>query len=322
MIQKFNQKIGGGLVAIAVLAGLILSGTLAACATAPAAEETASFPIELTDQLGRVVKLDGTPQRIISIAPSNTEILFALGLADKIVAVTDYDDYPPEAEEKPSVGGYSTPSIEKLVAFSPDLILATSVHEDKIIPQLEAKGLTVFALAPNTLDEVLAAITLVGEATGQEKEASGLVAEMQNRIKAVTDKTDSLSQEKRPRVFYIVWHDPLLTAGSGTFQDDLIRKAGGINIAQDLTSWVTISLEAVIEANPEVMIAGVSHGSLTDLNFQFIKTEPRLRDTDARRNNRVYDVDGNLVSRPGPRIVDGLEKFARFINPELFEGAQ
>ena len=322
MIQKFNQKIGGGLVAIAVLAGLILSGTLAACATAPAAEETASFPIELTDQLGRVVKLDGTPQRIISIAPSNTEILFALGLADKIVAVTDYDDYPPEAKEKPSVGGYSTPSIEKLVSFSPDLILATSVHEDKIIPQLEAKGLTVIALAPNTLDEVLAAITLVGEATGQEKEASALVAEMQNRIKAVTDKTDSLPQEQRPRVFYLVWHDPLMTAGSGTFQDDLIRKAGGINIAQDLTSWATISLEVVIDANPEVMIASLSHGSSESLPFQFINTEPRLKDTAARRNGNIYGIDGNLSSRPGPRIIDGLEQFAQFIHPELFEGAQ
>ena len=322
MIQKFNQKIGGGLVAIALLTSLILSGTLAACTRAPAIEETASFPIELTDQLGRVVKLDGIPQRIISIAPSNTEILFALGLADKIVAVTDYDDYPPEAEMKPSIGGFSTPNIEEIVALSPDIIIAASIHEDKIIPQLEAKGLTVLALDPNNLDEVLAAVTLIGKATGQEKEASGLVAEMQSRIKAVTDKTDSLSQEQKPRVFYIVWHDPLMAPGSGTFQDDLIRKAGGINIAQELTSWTTISLEAVIEANPEVMIAGVSHGSLTDLNFQFIKTEPRLRDTDARRNDRVYDVDGDLASRPGPRIIDGLEKFARFIHPELFEGAQ
>ena len=155
MTEKFNHKIVSGLVAIAMLAGLILSGLLAACTTAPAADEAASFPIELTDQLGRVVKLDGIPQRIISIAPSNTEILFALGLADKIVAVTDYGDYPPEAKDKPSVGGYSTPSIEEIVALSPDIIIATSVHEDKVIPQLEAKGLTVIALDSNTLDEVL-----------------------------------------------------------------------------------------------------------------------------------------------------------------------
>ena len=290
---------------VALGIGFILLSLFAACA-APA-DEAAPSTIEVTDQLGRTVKLNRTPQRIISLAPSNTEILFALGLADRIVAVTDYDDYPPEAKEKPSVGGYSTPNIEEVVALSPDLILATSVHEQRIIPQLEERGMTVFALNPKTIDEVLEAITLVGEITGQEKEASRLVAEMQNRIKMVTDKTDSLLEEQRPRIFYIVWHDPLMTSGSGTFQHDLIQKAGGTNIARDLTGWPTISLEAVIEANPEVMIAGVGHGNTEDLNFQFIKTESRLRDTDARQNNRVYAIDGNLVSRPGPRIVDGLE---------------
>ena len=111
-----------------------------------------------------------------------------------------------------------------------------------------------------------------------------------------------------------------MAPGFGTFQDDLIRQAGGINIARDLTGWVTISLETVIEANPEVMIASISHGTSEALTFQFIKTESRLRDTDARRNNRVYGIDGDLVSRPGPRIVDGLEQLARFIHPELFGG--
>ncbi len=302
---------------VALGIGFILLSLFAACA-APA-DEAAPSTIEVTDQLGRTVKLNRTPQRIISLAPSNTEILFALGLADRIVAVTDYDDYPPEAKEKPSVGGYSTPNIEEVVALSPDLILATSVHEQRIIPQLEERGMTVFALNPKTIDEVLEAITLVGEITGQEKEASRLVAEMQNRIKMVTDKTDSLLEEQRPRIFYIVWHDPLMTSGSGTFQHDLIQKAGGTNIARDLTGWPTISLEAVIEANPEVMIAGVGHGNTEDLNFQFIKTESRLRDTDARQNNRVYAIDGNLVSRPGPRIVDGLEELARLIHPEIFK---
>ncbi len=302
---------------VALGIGFILLSLFAACA-APA-DEAAPSTIEITDQLGRVVKLDGVPQRIISLAPSNTEILFALGLADKIVAVTDYCDYPAEAKEKPSVGGYSTPNIEKIVEIQPDLILVTSVHEERIIPQLEKKGMTVFALVPKTLDEVLAAITLVGEITGQEEEASGLVAEMQNRIKAVTDKTDSLPQGQRPRVFYIVWHDPLIAPGSGTFQDDMIGKAGGINIAHDLAGdYPTMSLEAVIEANPEVMIAGVGHGNTEDLNFQFIKTESRLRNTDARRNNRLYGIDGNLTSRPGPRIVDGLEKLARMLHPEIF----
>ncbi len=182
--------------------------------------------------------------------------------------------------------------------------------------------MTVLALNPSSIDEVLAAITLIGEITGKEMEASGLVAEMRNRIKAVTDKTDSLPQGQKPRVFYLVWHDPLMTAGSGTIHDEIIRKAGGINIARDLKEWADISLEAVIRANPQVMIASVSHGTGEDLTFHFIQTESRLEDSDARRNDRVYGVDGNLISRPGPRIVDGLEKFAEFIHPELFKESQ
>ena len=295
----------------------ILLSLVSACT--PPAKESPSYLIEITDQLGRVVKLEGIPQRIISLAPSNTEILFSLGLVDKIVAVTDYCDYPPEAKEKPSIGGFSTPNIEELVALSPDLILATSIHEKRIIPQLEGKGMTVFALNPKTLDEVLEAITLAGKVTGEEEKASGLVAEMENRIKAVTGKAAGLPENERPRVLYIVWHDPLMAAGSETLQDDLIEKAGGINIARDFSGYADISLEAFIAANPEVMIAGGGHGSGEDLTFQFAKTELRLKNTDARQNNRVYMIDGNLTSRPGLRIVDGLEKFAEFIHPELFK---
>ncbi len=305
---------------MALSIGIFLLSLFAACTPPP--KEVPPSTGEVIDQLGRVVKLDGIPQRIISLAPSNTEILFALGLADRVVAVTDYCDYPSEVKEKPSIGGFSTPNIEELVALSPDLILATSIHEKRIIPQLEGKGITVFALNPKTLDEVLEAINLVGEITGEEEEASGLVAEMENRIKAVTDKTGGLPEGQRPRVFYIVWHDPLMASGSETLQDDLIDKAGGINIARDLTGYADISFEAFIAANPQVMIAGGGHGSGEDLPLQFAKNDERLSDMDARINDQVYGVDANLASRPGPRIVDGLEKFAEFIHPELFKGAR
>jgi iron complex transport system substrate-binding protein len=275
--------------------------------------------IEVTDQLGRVVKLDEIPQRIISLAPSNTEILFALGLAERVVAVTSYDNYPPEAKQKPSIGGFSTPNIEKVVALSPDLVLATSIHQKQVIPNLEQRGITVFALAPKTLDEVLEAITLVGKITGEEKAASKLVAEMRTKIKAVTDKTSSLSEAQKPRVFYITWHDPLMTAGAGTLEDELIQKAGGTNVARDLTGYAGITLEAVIEANPEVMVAGVGMGTGADTPLQFALTEPRLRNTNARLHNRVYAIDTDLTGRAGPRIVDALEQFAQHIHPELFK---
>ena len=318
MTRKFNKK-AAVFLAIALITSLILGGIMAGCPKPPPAEEAVSFPIEITDQLGRVVKLEKIPERIISLAPSNTEILFALGLADKLVAVTDYCDYPPEAKEKPSIGGFSTPNIEKVVALSPDLILAAQIQRKKIIPVLEGKGLTILALDPKTLDEVLESITLVGEVTGKGEEASQLVTEMRNRIKAVTDKTDSLPEAQRPRVFYITWHDPLMTPGSDTRHNELIRMAGGTNTARDLTGYAAISLEAVIKADPQVIIAGVGMGSGKDSPFQYVRTEPRLRNVDARINNRVYSIDVDLAGRPGPRIVDALEKFAEFIHPELLK---
>ncbi len=296
---------------------IVLLSLFIACA--PPKEDVETFQIEVEDQLGRVVKLEKIPERIISLVPGNTEILFALGLSDKVVGVTEYCDYPPEAQEKPKVGGFSTPNIEEVVALEPDLIIATQRHEVSIIPALEGKGLTVFALDPKTLDEVLEAITLIGEITGKEAEASQLVTEMSNRIKAVTDKTDGLSEAQRPKVFSITWHDPLKTAGGDTWQDELIVKAGGINIAHELTGgYVPISLEAVIDANPEVIIADVGMGSGEDSPLHFSLTETRLRGVDARINNQIYGIDVDLSGRPGPRIVDGLEQFAKAIHPELF----
>ena len=141
---------------------------------------------------------------------------------------------------------------------------------------------------------------------------------MQSRIDRVTEQTDSLLEEERPGVLYFVWHDPLMVAGAGTFQDDLIQKAGGINLAGDLTDYANISLEEILQADPAIMIVGVGHGSGEDLTLQFIKTEPRLRETDARQKNGVYEINGDIAGRSGPRLIDALEQFAAFIHPELF----
>jgi iron complex transport system substrate-binding protein len=301
---------------ILLMAALFL-GILASCTGT--AENTTATPLVITDQLGRTVTLKtATPQRIVSLAPSHTETIYALGLSDRLVAVTDYCNYPPEAEEKPSIGGFSTPNIEEVVAMNPDLVLATVIHETEIIPQLEARGLTVVAVNPTTIDGVIESMTLIGKVTGAEKQAASLVKDMEKRVKAVTDKTGKLTGAEKPRVLYIVWHDPLMAAGSGTLHDELMRLAGGINVAGDLSSYATISLEAVIAANPQVLIAGVGMGTGEDLPLQFINTEERLASTDARINNRIYGIDTDLVGRPGPRIVEALEQFAGFIHPELF----
>ena len=277
------------------------------------------YSIEITDQSGRVVKLVKIPERIVSLAPSNTEILYALGLEDKIAGVTEYCNYPPDAKEKPVIGGFSTPDLEKLIAASPDLVLATSMHQKKVIPRLQEMGIPVVTLDPKSLDGILESISLVGTVTGKEKEASSVVAEMRTKIKSVTDKTDNLLPTQKPRVLYITWHNPLMAAGQGTIQDELIRKAGGVNIAHDLIGQASISLEAVITANPEVIIAGVGMGTGGDAPLQFARTEPRLTNTDAVRHNGVYAIDVDLAGRSGPRITDALGQFAQFIHPEIFE---
>ncbi len=274
-------------------------------------------PGVIADDLGRTVNIEEIPQRIISLVPSNTETLFALGLEDKVIGVTDYCNYPPEALDKEKIGGFSTPDIEKIIALQPDLILAGSIHEKEIIPSLEGKGLTVFALAPENLNGILEDIKMVGKITGSEKEASELIAQMKNRIEVITDKTQKL--QEKPGVFYITWHDPLWTIGSETTIQELIEKAGGVNIFQStITGHKAVYLESVIACNPQVIIACTGHGQAKGLPFEWAKSEPRLRVTEARQNNRVYQIDADLVSRAGPRIVDALEWFAYFVHPEIF----
>jgi iron complex transport system substrate-binding protein len=304
---------------ICLVAALFLS-FLVACTNAP--KTAPSSPASITDQPGKNITFKTPPQRIVSLAPSNTEILFALGLGDRVVGRTDYDNYPPEAKQKPSIGGFSTPNIEEVVAKSPDLVLAASIHAKKVVPQLEAMGLTVLTLNPKTIDEVLEAIMLVGKVTGKEKEAQTLISNMQQRIKAVTDKTGGLSLEQKPSTCFVVWHDPLMIANRGTLQDELIEKAGGRNNVGALSSksgYADISLETFIAASPTVVIVGVGMGEGEDKPLQFIKTESRLKDTDARKNNRVYAINQDLAGRAGPRIVDALEQFAGYIHPELFK---
>jgi iron complex transport system substrate-binding protein len=266
--------------------------------------------LEVTDQLGRVVKVNKVPQRIVSLDAASTEILFALGLGDKVVAVTDESDYPDEAKTKPSIGSFATPDIDKVKKLSPDLILASAVHQQKVIPALEGKGLTVLALDPKSIDDVLAAITLVGEVTGQQDKASLLVAGLRDRVKAVTDKTNSIPESKRLTVFYVYWHSPLMSAGLGTLENDMIQKAGGINIYQDLKGYSQVTLEDVAAANPQVIITTVdfAYGLSYNAPFESITTEPSLGKVDAVRNKQVYPVWVEILRRPGPRIVDGLEE--------------
>lgn len=284
-----------------------------------AVSTTSGFPLQLIDQAGDSATISKIPQRIISLSPGNTEIIYALGLGDKLVAGTEYDDYPEEAKSKPRIGGYTTVDIEKVVSFQPDLVVAADAQVSTATPELKRLGITVITIYPESLDGVMASIELIGRATGTESQAEKLVSDMRARIKAVTDKTDALATSGRPEVLYILWHDPMMTVGPKTIISEMITKAGGSNIAAGLDGdYPTMSLEAVISANPAVIVADGGHGDNISLPFDFARTESRLAAVAARQNSRIYQINSDLVTIPGPRIVDGLEEMARLIHPEIF----
>ena len=278
-----------------------------------------TYPITLTDDLGREVTIGALPERIISLAPSNTEILFALGLADKVVGVTDFCDYPPEALEKEKVGGPwgSSINVEKIVDLNPDFILAEEINGVDVINTLSGLGLTVFGIKSTDLDDLLNDIRTVGQITNREAAATTLTTDMQSKINAITAQTAGLSAGEKPKVFHICWHDPIYTSGNGTFIHDLFEKAGGANIFGDLEGWPAVSLEALITRDPEVIIVTAMGGTASG-TWEWVNTESRLEDVSARRNDRVYFVESNWVERAGPRIVLGLEQVAKCIHPQIF----
>ncbi len=278
------------------------------------------FPVAIIDDLGYSIVITEKPERIISLAPSNTEILFALGLGDKVVGVTEYCNYPPEAKAKEKVGSYSTPNIERVIDLEPDLVLVAHGNPIGTVEALKGFNLTVVGLKSDNLDEILYDMRLVGEITGQSDNASVLVADMAQRIEVTEERMSELKGVEKPTVLHIIWHDPIWVAGKGTFEAELIRKSGGVNVAP-VEGYKAISLEKVIELNPEVIItpSGTGMGfAKTNYTYEYIIGEPRLRSVDAVSDNRVYVIDADIVCRAGPRIADALEEMAKMIHPELY----
>lgn len=293
--------------------GLLLSAMFIGRSGVSVANE---FPLTITDDLNREVTITKQPERIISLAPANTEILFALGLGEKVVGITNVCNYPSQTKEKEKIGDYDNPNLERIIELRPDLILASHGNPTELINQLEKLDYTVVGLKPNNIDHIISSIAMVGKITGNDKEAAKLTKEMEGRIEAVLAETSSLVENNRPRVLYVVWYKPLWTAGSGTFIDELIQKAGGINIAGDIAGWPQMNLETVIEKNPQVIIIGYSEDQ-PEL-IQAVRNESTLDQTDAFKNNQIHTIDTDIVSRTGPRIVDALEEMAKIIHPEMF----
>jgi iron complex transport system substrate-binding protein len=284
-------------------------------------EVPADTTIEIVDGLGRTVTLSGPAQRIVSIAPSNTEILYAIGAGSQVVGRDAFSDYPAEVLNVADVGGgFGELNMELIVSLEPDLILSADIISAENIQALTDLGLPVFALAnPLTYDDLLGNLKLVGRLTGHETDAEALAAQLGERIQAV--QTTVAVSSFQPIVFYqLDSTDPAApyTAGPGNFIDTLITSAGGINATGDMDSpWVQISLEELITRNPDVIIVGdFTWGGVTAAD---VLARSGWEGIKAVVNGQVFEFDDNLVSRPGPRMVDGLEQMAKLLHPEWFK---
>lgn len=299
------------LVALVVILGL-LAGAAIGC-------QEQFQPGTFTDDTDRQVAIDEMPERIVSFGPSITEILFALGLGDRVVGVSDYCNYPEEAQEKPSVGNAYSPSIERLVELEPDLVL--TVRHEQLNSELEALGITYLILSPADIDGIFENIELVGAVTGTGDEAEALIDDMQDtmdNILAIVEGAPTVS------VFYII--DASLdltmpwTAGPGSFIDALITMAGGENVAHEAQGeWAMFSIEEVVSAEPDFIIIQTMIAGVPTVTIETLEAHPIWGNMNAVIEGNVFIIDGDLVSRPGPRIVQGLEELARIIHPELFE---
>jgi len=281
-------------------------------APAETAEEAApAFPLTITDASGTTLTFERAPQRIVSIAPSETEVLFAIGAGASVVAVDDWSDYPAEGVASlPRVGGLEA-NVEAVLEQEPDLVVAGWTMSGKTIEELRKLGLTVYAFETNTLDEAIAHIREVGAITGNAAKAEEVAAKMEADRKLVADAVGGLSDAEKKRVF--VEFAPGWTVGKGEFMDELITEAGGVNVA-DQEGWYEISEEKIIEADPQVVLYSLGIEGLEGI----IKGRAGWDKIDAVANGRVIGVDDNLISRPGPRITEALVEVAKAVYPEKF----
>lgn len=296
--------------------------TEAVATEAPATQaptEVSAAALTFTDGLGREITLDGPAQNVISLAPSNTEILFAIGAGDQVIGRDALSDYPEEAKSVADIGStFDALNTELIVSLNPDLVLAAEINNPEQVKQLEDLGVTVYYLKnPLTLEEMYGNLEIVAQLTGHEQEAASLIESLKARVATVDEKIAPISS--RFSVFYeLDATDPAkpYTAGKGTFITQLIDRAGGYNIAADLEGYPQMSLEQVVAADPAFIILGDARYGVSP---ESIAQRPGWENLSAVKNGSVLPFNDDLVSRPGPRLVDALEELAKLLRPELFQ---
>ena len=296
-------------------------GSTVAASLSPSAvpSDPPAYPVTLSDDTGRSVTLEAEPERIVSLAPSNTEIVCALDACDRIVGVTDFDDYPPQVADVAKVVTMAQVDVEAVVAAEPDLVIAAGneLTPTAVIEQLTDLGLAVMTIYPESLDEIYADIELVGRALDRADAARALVEDMESRVTAVQTAVADLEP---PRTFYEVgvFEGAIYTAGDGSFLASLIDTAGGEPITGDPLS-TSIQLEDLVAADPELILLGDASYD-PSITAESVAARPGWETMTAVADGRVVPVAEDIViTRPGPRIVDGLEALARAIHPDAFE---
>ena len=302
--------------AIILLAALVLgAAALSACGSAgdtTSAASPSAGPITVTDDTGATVTLAAPATRIVSLAPANTEIAYAIGAGDKMVAGTSYDDYPAEAKSLPKVGDFANPSVEKIASYQPDLVLAAAGVQDKLRTKLEKLGMKVYVVDPRTYGGVITSIENVGKLAGAVDGAAQVADKM---TAAQADVQAAVGDAAKQTTFVEIYGKPLMTAGTDTFISDMIGIAGGDNIGDQAGSgFPNFSTEVLAKDDPAVYIA--DSGSMSKPGD--IKTRAGFGDLTAVKDGHVYVIDDNLIARPGPRLAEGLLKLAQMIHPEAY----
>ena len=277
----------------------------------PRVERPSESRQTLTDGMGREVTLPVAPQRIVSLAPNITEILFALGIGEKVVGVTSYCDYPAEATTREKVGDTLSPNLERIVALRPDLVIVSTASQlESLTRRLTELSTPVFVCHSRTIEEILDSVRQLGAATGRREAGTELVRELRQRIERVETRVARLP---RIRVLYVLQTQPLISVGRDTYLNDLIYLAGGESITASEVGYPQFSRETVLARGPEMILFPATHGSG---QVEEAAIRELLATTPAVRTNRLARIDPDWANRPGPRIVEALEQFAQAIHPE------
>lgn len=310
-------------VGVVIMAALLVAVALSGCtaptaAPAPAPEATSTppvtdlsiFPLTVTDDSYREVTFTVPAARIVSLAPANTEIVYALGLFDRMVGVTTYDDYPAEVANVTKVGDFTTPNLEAIAAPKPDLILVTGGVQADVLAKLQGLGAKVLVIDPKDLDGVLNGIDIVSKALGVPAKGAEVVAKMSSDLTYIRT---AVSAEPTVSAFIEIGWNPLYTAGPGTLLDDLLTAAGGANVVTQ-KGYVGYSVEQLLKDQPSFYLGTL--GSIGDTST--VATRPGYSGLSAVKDGKVFSLDDNLVSRPGPRIIEGVREIAEILHPDVF----